>query len=88
MTSPALFDPGIDSKLRACDLVSLRLRDVCHGDRVAARAMVLQQKTHRPVQFEITATTREALETWIAGRAEVRIVPIPEPRQQIAAPWH
>ncbi len=62
----ALFDLGIDSKLRACDLVRLRVRDVRHGDRVAARAMVLQQKTQRPVQFEITAQTREALETWIA----------------------
>jgi hypothetical protein len=39
----ALFDLGIDSKLRACDLVKLRVRDVCHGDRLAARAMVLQQ---------------------------------------------
>ena len=41
----ALFDLGIDSKLRACDLLSLRVRDVCHGDRVSARAIVLQQKT-------------------------------------------
>ena len=61
----ALFDLGIDSKLRACDLVKLRVRDVCHGDRAATRATVLQQKTQRPVQFEITAVTREALETWI-----------------------
>ncbi len=61
----ALFDLGIDSKLRACDLVKVRVRDVCLGDRVAARAIVLQQKTHRPVQFEITAPTREALEAWI-----------------------
>ena len=61
----ALFDRGIDSKLRACDLVKLRVRDVCHGDRLAARAIVLQQKTQRPVQFEITAPTREALEAWI-----------------------
>ena len=50
----ALFDLGIDSKLRACDLVKLRVRDVCHGDRVSSRAIVLQQKTQRPVQFEIT----------------------------------
>jgi integrase len=56
---------GIDSKLRACDLVKLRVRDVCHGDRVANRAIVLQQKTQRPVQFEITAPTREAVEAWI-----------------------
>jgi len=61
----ALFDLGIDSKLRACDLVKLRVRDVCHGDRLAARAIVLQQKTQRPVQFEITQQTREALEAWI-----------------------
>src|SRR5438876_9859092 len=61
----ALFDLGIDSKLRACDLVRLRVRDVCHGDRVAARAVVLQQKTQRPVQFEIMPPTREALEDWI-----------------------
>ena len=40
----ALFDLGIDSKLRACDLVSLRVRDVCHGDRVASRAITLQRK--------------------------------------------
>ena len=61
----ALFDLGIDSKLRACDLVSLRVRDVCHGDRVAGRAIVLQQKTQRPVQFEITPPTREVVEAWI-----------------------
>jgi len=61
----ALFDLGIDSKLRACDLVKLRVRDVCHGDRVASRATVLQQKTQRPVQFEISPATREAVEAWI-----------------------
>ena len=61
----ALFDLGIDSKLRGCDLVQLRVRDVCHGDRVAARAIVLQQKTQRPVQFEITPATQDALEAWI-----------------------
>ena len=53
----ALFDLGIDSKLRACDLVKLRVRDVCHGDRVASRGTVLQQKTQRPVQFEISPGT-------------------------------
>ena len=61
----ALFDLGIDSKLRACDLVKLRVRDVCHGDRVASRATVMQQKTQRPVQFEISPATREAVEGWI-----------------------
>jgi integrase len=61
----ALFDLGIDSKPRACDLVRLRVRDVCHGDRLSSRAMVLQQKTQRPVQFEITPATRAAVEEWI-----------------------
>jgi hypothetical protein len=44
----ALFDLAIDSKLRACDLVRLRVRGVVHGERIAARAMVMQQKTQRP----------------------------------------
>jgi hypothetical protein len=61
----ALFNLGFDSKLRGCDLVALRVRDVCHGARVANRAMLMQQKTHRPVQFEITPTTRESVEAWI-----------------------
>lgn len=65
MRDLALFDPGIDGKLRACALLELRVRDVCHGDRLAARAMVLQQKAPRPVQLEITLPTRESLETWI-----------------------
>ena len=50
----ALFNLAIDSKLRACDLVSLRVGDVFRGQRIVARATVMQQKTHRPVQFEIT----------------------------------
>ena len=47
----ALFGLGIDSKRRGSDLVKLRVRPVCHGDRVASRAIVLQQKTQRSVQF-------------------------------------
>lgn len=58
----ALFDLAIDSKLRACDLTKLRVRDVAHGNHVVGRAMVMQQKTKRPVQFEITAQTRLAVE--------------------------
>ena len=61
----ALFDLGIDSKLRGCDLVRLKVRDICHGDQVASRAIVMQQKTQRPVQFEITQATREAVQKWI-----------------------
>ena len=65
----ALFDLAIDSKLRACDLVKLRLRDVAHGDHIAQRAMVIQQKTQRPVQFEITEQTRAALSAWMTKAA-------------------
>ncbi|MEO9091334.1 MAG: tyrosine-type recombinase/integrase, partial [Rhodanobacter sp.] len=61
-----LFDLAIDSKLRACDLVKLRVLDVAHGDRVAQRATVLQQKTQRPVQFEITEQTRAAISAWMS----------------------
>lgn len=64
-----MFDLGLDSKLRACDLVKLRVRDICHGDRISARAMVMQQKTCRPVQFEITQPTREAVVEWIKEAA-------------------
>ncbi len=56
----------LDSKLRACDLVKLRVRDVCHGQTGSARTIVMQQKTQRPVQFEITEPTREAVGAWIA----------------------
>lgn len=61
----ALFNLGIDSKLRGCDLVKLRVQDICHGNRVASRAIVLQQKTKRPVQFELTPATQAAVEDWI-----------------------
>jgi integrase len=62
----ALFNLAVDSKLRGCDLVKLRVRDVCHGASMASRAIVMQQKTQRPVQFEITEPTREAVAAWIA----------------------
>jgi len=61
------FNTAIDSKLRACDLVKLRVLDVAHGDQVASRAIVMQQKTRRPVQFEITDSTKQSLHDWIAA---------------------
>jgi integrase len=67
----ALFDLAIDSKLRACDLVKLRVRDIGNVDRILARAIVLQQKTQRPVQFEITSPTTDAVSAWIK-RAQLR----------------
>jgi integrase len=62
----ALFDLAIDSKLRGCDLVSLRVRDITHGNQIMSRAMVMQQKTKRPVQFELTEQTRDAIAAWMA----------------------
>ena len=61
----ALFNLAIDSKLRACDLVGLRLKDIGYRERISARATVMQQKTKRPVQFEITEGARTALSDWI-----------------------
>lgn len=60
-----LFNLAIDSKLRACDLLKLRVQDVTHGAQMASRAVVMQQKTKRPVQFEITDQTRKSLADWI-----------------------
>jgi integrase len=63
----ALFNLAIDSKLRGCDLVGLRVHDVAQGTQVAPRAIVMQRRTQRPVQFELTDQTRDALAIWIAS---------------------
>ena len=56
----APFNLAIDSKLRGCDLVGLRVHDVVEGSHVAARVIVMPKTTQRPVQFEITEQTRGA----------------------------
>ena len=61
----ALFNLALDSKLRACDLLNLRVTDVSNGDTINNRATVLQQKTGRPVRFEITRKSRKAVNDWI-----------------------
>ena len=61
----AMFNLAIDSKLRGCDLVNLHVRDVTHGNQILPRAMVVQRKTQRPVQFELTEPTRSAVAAWI-----------------------
>ena len=61
----ALFNLAIDSKLRGCDLVRLRVENVYAGGSVRDRAMIVQKKTRRPVQFEITTTTAASLNVWI-----------------------
>src|SRR5689334_18004571 len=62
----ALFNLAIDSKLRGCDLVSLQVEDVSVGGRVRDRAAVIQKKTGRPVQFEITEQTRASIRDWLS----------------------
>jgi integrase len=61
----ALFNLAIDSKLRGCDLVSLRVDDIAAGGRVRDRATIIQHKTGRPVQFEIMEQTRASLQEWL-----------------------
>ena len=62
----AMFNLTIDSKLRSCDLVKLRVKDVIHGSTVLKRAIIMQQKTNQPVQFEITKQTRDSISSWIS----------------------
>jgi hypothetical protein len=78
----ALFNLAIDSKLRSCDLVRLRVRDVCQGGRVASRAIVMQRKTQRPVQFEIT------VELDSLRRAGARRSSLLQPLPPVPAPVH
>ncbi|MGF0537190.1 tyrosine-type recombinase/integrase [Agrobacterium sp. ES01] len=64
----ALFDLAIDSKLRGCDLVKLKIGTLVTGHDVRTRAMVVPQKTGRPVQFEITTAVRASLLAWLQQR--------------------
>lgn len=64
----AMFNLAIDSKLRGCDLVRLRVGDVVLGGTVRLRTSIIQQKTSRPVPFELTDPTREALIAWLRKR--------------------
>ena len=64
----AMFNLAIDSKLRGCDLVGLRVDDIASGGRVRDRATIVQHKTGRPVQFEITEQGRASLQDWLHMR--------------------
>ena len=64
----ALFDLAIDSKLRGCDLVKIRIGDLVAGGRVRNRSMVIQQKTKRPVQFELLEPARTSILAWLERR--------------------
>ena len=64
----ALFDFAIDSKLRGCDVVKVRIGDVVSGGRVRDQAIIVQQKTKRPVQFELMDTARKTMREWLERR--------------------
>lgn len=64
----ALFDLAIDSKLRGCDLVKIKIGDIVSGADIRTRAIVIQQKTGKPVQFELTADVRASLLVWLERR--------------------
>jgi integrase len=64
----ALFDLAIDSKLRGCDVVKIKIGDLVSGGRVRSRAIVIQQKTGRPVQFELLESARNSILAWLERR--------------------
>lgn len=64
----ALFDLAIDSKLRGCDLVRMKIGDIVRGGEIRSRALVIQKKTGRPVQFELLETARKSLQAWLERR--------------------
>ena len=68
MRDRALFDLAIDSKLRGCDLVKLKIGDVVTGGDIRNRSTIIQQKTAKPVQFEIMSEARKSLTTWLERR--------------------
>ena len=61
----AMFNVAIDSKLRGCDVVALKVDDVAPGGYSADRATVRQKKTGRPVKFELTESTRQAIDEYL-----------------------
>lgn len=61
----ALFNLAIDSKLRGCDLVKLKVADIHASGQVKERASIIQSKTQRPVRFEITEGTRKSILRWM-----------------------
>ena len=64
----AMFDLAIDSKLRGCDIVKMKIGDLIRGGQVRSRAIVIQQKTGRPVQFELLEPARNSLLAWLECR--------------------
>ena len=68
MRDRALFDLAVDSKLRGCDVVRIKIGDLVIGGQIRTRAIVVQQKTGRPVQFELLTDARTSLLAWLERR--------------------
>lgn len=64
----AMFDLAIDSKLRGCDIVKIKIGDLVRGGQVRSRAIVVQQKTGQPVQFELLEPARNSILAWLERR--------------------
>ena len=64
----AMFDLAIDSKLRGCDVVKIKIGELVVGSRIRDRAIVVQQKTGRPVQFELLDPARGSILAWLERR--------------------
>jgi hypothetical protein len=85
----ALFDLGIDSKLRGCDVVKVRIGDIVSGGRIRTRAIVVQQKTGRPVQFELLEAARTSILAWLEQRGgTLDDYAFPEPDRSHRPPEH
>ena len=86
MRDRAMFDLAIDSKLRGCDIVKIKIGDIVLGGRVRSRAIVVQQKTKRPVQFELLDHAQGSLKAWLdrrGGAVPGRDAPFGAPPGQI-----
>ena len=68
----AMFNLAIDSKLRGCDVVALKVEDVAPHGYTIDRATVRQKKTGRPVKFELTEQTQQAVDDHLAAQARSR----------------
>src|SRR5688500_11169830 len=84
----ALFDLALDSKLRGCDLVRLRVSDLLSPGGVKRRVVILQRKTGRPVQFEVTEQTRRSLAAWLESKCLGFNDWLPQPHEARLPPEH
>ena len=82
----AMFNLAIDSKLRGCDVVAIKVEDVAPHGYTADRATVRQKKTGRPVRFELTELTRQAIDDYI--RLAGKKAGVPVRRSTWAGPMH